>query len=61
MPGYVQDVVDATDDPKISILVPPRAVAREIVPFEFAPVLFFVARLVAVNRAQHRWPGPADN
>ena len=61
MAGDVQDVVDAADDPKVSVLVPARAVAGEVIAFEFAPGPSSVARLVAVNRAQHRWPRLADD
>src|SRR5581483_6013223 len=56
MAGDVEHVVDAADDPEISLLIAPRAVAREIISRILAPVLFFVALLVAVNRAQHRRP-----
>src|SRR5438477_12232416 len=57
----IQDVIDSADNPKISVLVPSRSVAGEIVPFELAPVLFLITLLVAVNGAQHRRPGFPDN
>ena len=40
MTGDVQHVVDAADDPEITVLVAARAVAGEIIAFEFAPILF---------------------
>src|SRR5687768_14929046 len=61
MAGAIQNVVDAPDDPEISILVPPRAVSGEVAAFELAPVLFPVTRLVAIERSQHRGPGLPDN
>ena len=59
--GHVQNIVDAADDPKITVFVAARAVAGEIIAFKFAPILLSVARLVAVDRAQHRRPWPANN
>ena len=61
MSGDVENVVDAANDPEISIFIAPGAVAGQILPFVFAPILFFVALPVAVNRAQHRWPRPTNN
>ena len=61
MPGNVEDIIDAADDPKITVFIASRAVAGEIVAFVFAPVLFLIALLVAVNRAQHRRPRTSDN
>jgi len=49
MAGDVQNIIDSADDPKISILIATRAITRKIVPFELAPVLLFVALLVAVE------------
>src|SRR4249919_2208768 len=59
--GHVQNIIDAADDPKITVFVAARAVAREIIAFKFAPILLSVARVVAVDRAQHRRPWPAND
>src|SRR5260370_12004097 len=61
VPGDIKDVVDAPDDPKISILIASRTVAGEIILFVFAPVLFFVALRITVNRPQHRRPRTSNN
>ena len=39
MAGDVENVIDPTHYPKITILVATRAVAGEIIPFDFTPVL----------------------
>src|SRR6478609_4863415 len=59
--GHVQNIINAANDPKITVFVAARAVAREIIAFKFAPILLSVARIVAVDRAQHRRPWPANN
>src|SRR4029077_17287291 len=59
--GHVQNIINAPDDPRITVFIAARAVAREIIAFKFAPVLLPVARIVAGNRAQHRRPWPANN
>src|SRR6476620_2893791 len=59
--GHVQTIINAANDPKITVFVAARAVAREIIPFKFAPILLCVTRIVAVDRAQHRRPWPANN
>src|SRR4029077_11430315 len=59
--GHVQNIINAADDPKITVFIAARAVAREIIAFKFAPILLSVARIVAVDRAQHRRPWPANN
>src|SRR5260370_13809337 len=61
MSGNVQHIVDAADDPEISVLIASRTVACEIVASVFAPILFSVTYLVAVNCAQHRRPRSTDN
>ena len=61
MSGDIEHVVSAANDPKISIAIAACAVSGEIPPFEFAPVLFLIAFLVAVDRAQHRWPWLSDD
>src|SRR5207248_7256234 len=59
--GHVQDIVNAADDPKITVFIAARAVARKIIAFKFAPILLSVAGIVAVDRPQHRRPRPANN
>src|SRR5205809_42955 len=59
--SHVQNIINTPDDPKITVFIAAPAVAREIITFKFAPVLLSVARIVAVDRAQHRRPWPADN
>jgi hypothetical protein len=50
---HVQNIINAADDPKITVFIASRAVAREIIAFEFAPILLSVARIVAIDRTQH--------
>src|SRR5215470_10950724 len=59
--GHVQNIVNAAYDPGITVFIATGAVAREIIVLEFAPVLLSIARIVAVDRAQHRRPRPANN
>src|SRR5436190_8327562 len=59
--GHVQNIINAADDPKITVFIAARAVACEIIAFKFAPILLSVARIVAVDRTQHRRPWPANN
>jgi hypothetical protein len=59
--GDIQHIIDTTDDPEIAVFVPAGAVAREVGSFDFAPILFFVARLVSVDCPEHGWPRLADN
>src|SRR5437016_3732468 len=61
MAGHVQDIINSADDPKISILIAPGSIAGEIFSLKLAPILFFVALLVPVNRAQHRGPRSSDD
>ena len=42
----VENVVDATDNPKIPILVSPRSITCEIAAFDFAPVLLLETSVV---------------
>src|SRR4029077_6548653 len=56
-----EDIIDTANDPKIAVFIAPRAIAGEIIAFKFAPVLLPIPGLVAVNRAQHRRPGPAND
>ena len=57
----IQNVIDPANDPEIAILIASGTVAGEIISWELAPILFFVALLVAVNRAQHCRPRPTDD
>src|SRR5438128_2721243 len=59
--GDVEHVVNAADDPEISVLVAARAVAGEIHAFEIAPVRLLVASLVAPDAAQHPRPRFSDD
>ena len=59
--GYVEDIVDAADDPKVAILVTAGTVTGEVSPLDLAPVLLAVAALVSPNAAEHGWPGLADD
>ena len=61
MARHVENVVDAADDPEVAVLIAPGAVSGGIEALEFAPVLFPVAGLVAVNGAEHGGPRLADN
>ena len=58
---HIEDVIDTANDPKIAVFIAPRAVASEIIALKFAPVLLPITGLVAINGAQHRWPGPAND
>src|SRR5258708_31384565 len=61
VPRHIEDIIDAPNDPKIAVFIAPRAVAGEIIAFKFAPILLSITDLVAVNSAQHRRPGPAND
>ena len=61
MACHIEDVIDTAYDPKIAIFIASRAVAGEIIALKFAPVLLPITGLIAVNGAQHRWPGPAND
>src|SRR6476620_6696557 len=61
MASYVQNIINAAYDPKITIFIAARAVAREVIAFKFAPILLPVTRVVAVDSAQHRRPRPAND
>ena len=61
VPGHVEHVVDAPDDPEIAILVPPGAVAGKVTPRDVAPVLFLVAAIVAIDGTEHRRPRLAND
>src|SRR5262249_12130138 len=59
--GHVQNIINASDNPKITVFIAARAVAGKIIAFKFAPVLLSLTRIVLVYRAQHRSPGPPPN
>src|SRR5260370_6788941 len=61
MSGDIDDIVDAAHDPKVTILVAPRAVAGEIHAFDLRPVLVAITLVIAVNCAQHRGPRFLNN
>ncbi len=50
MAGDVENVIDTADDPKITVFIASCAVAREIITFEFTPILLAITPLVAVDR-----------
>src|SRR4029450_11224057 len=54
--GHVKDIINTPDDPRITVFIAARAVAREIIAFKFAPGLLSVPRIVAGDRAKHRRP-----
>src|SRR4051812_17021666 len=59
--GDVDHVVDAPDDPEVAVLVPARRVSDEVdVLAVLRPVRLDVALVVAVERAQHPGPRPAQ-
>jgi hypothetical protein len=61
VPGDIQDVINPANNPEISVFIAARAVAGEIIAFEFTPVLSPVPILVPIDRAQHCGPGAANN
>src|ERR1700733_14484109 len=61
MPGDVQNVIDPSHDPKVTILVSSSPIAGKITALDLAPVLFLVPLFIAPDGAQHRWPRLADN
>ena len=61
MPGDVQDVVHAAEQPEEAVRVALGAIASEVhVGRPAAPVLRHVSLRVAVDAAQHRRPGPRE-
>src|SRR5205823_1921791 len=61
MSGDIEHVVNTANDPKISIAIAPCAVSGEIASLKLTPVLFLIAFLVSIDRAQHRWPWLSDD
>ena len=62
VPGDVDDVVDASDDPEVAVLVLARGVADEVGRLaELREVGLLEALVVAEQRAHHPRPGPLDD
>src|SRR5437762_13941476 len=57
----IKNIINPPDDPEIAVLIASRAVSGKIISLELAPILFFVALLVAATRAQHWGPGSPNN
>src|SRR5207237_8777308 len=55
--GNVDDVVDASHNPEISVFVFAGAVAGEVDPRNLRPVLLHVTVGIAIDGAQHSRPG----
>ena len=56
----VHDVVDATEEPEVAVVVDLGPVAGEVAALEAAPVGLPVALGIPVEAAQHRRPGPGQ-
>ena len=56
MTRNIQNVVDATNNPEVPLLVTARSVTREVGSFDLAPVLMAIACLVPPYAAQHGRP-----
>src|ERR1700722_9893921 len=54
---HVHDVVDAPEEPEVSVVVDLRPVASEIASFETRPVGLLVTLGVAVQATEHGGPG----
>src|SRR4029079_17217890 len=61
MTGYVEDVIDAADNPKIPVFVLPATIAREVTALHFAPVNVLVSLRIAPDSAQHARPRFAND
>src|SRR5262249_54453837 len=57
----LDDVVDAAEQPEVTVLVALAAVPREVHAGDLAPVLALVALRVAVDAAKHARPRPLDH
>ena len=57
MAGNVDDIIDASHDPEISVLIFARAVAGEVHAGNLRPVLLHIAVGIAIDGAQHSRPG----
>ena len=52
----IEHVVDAAGDPEIAVLVPPRAIAREIASREGGEIGVDEALMIAIDGAHLAWP-----
>src|SRR5881409_3120643 len=59
--GDIEHIVDAPDDPEITVLVLPAAIAGKVDGLDFAPINGFIALRVPPEAPQHCGPGLADN
>ena len=59
--GNIEHIVEAADDPEISLFVAAGAVACGVEAIVIGPVGLFVAVLVAIDRTDHRRPWLADH
>ena len=57
----IQHIINAAHDPKESVAVAARAIARQIHAWNFSPIRFNVALAVSVNAAQHARPWLAND
>src|SRR4051812_5102761 len=61
MAGDVEDVIDAADDPEISVFILPATVAGEIAPLHFGPIDLLVSLGIAPKTPQHAGPRFAND
>ena len=61
MSADVEDIIDTSHDPEISILIFSRAIPREIHTRNLRPVVLHVPVRIAVDRAQHAGPRALDD
>src|SRR3954469_25808319 len=61
MPGDVEHVVNAADDPEITVLVLPATVPGEVTALDLAPINFLVTFWVAPEATEHGGPGFAQH
>ncbi len=59
--GDIEDIVDTTDDPEVSVFVLTAAVAGEVGPFDLAPIGFLEPLGIAPQAAKHGGPWLADD
>src|SRR5581483_5925987 len=60
MSGDIHHIVHAAEQPEVTVIVLPRAVAGEVDVGPFRPVLLHIAIGVAPDPAKHRWPWGCD-
>eukprot|EP00041_Stephanoeca_diplocostata_P016325 m.321197 g.321197 ORF g.321197 m.321197 type:complete len:471 (-) comp20329_c0_seq3:1019-2431(-) len=56
MPGHVDDVIDASCDPKVPVLIASCTIARAVVPLVKSEVRLFKSCVVAEQRSHLPWP-----